>query len=305
MKLFRLIRPICVVLAAVALTGCFGAGVVPEDDDETDGTGETTASNGTVTLSLSNAGPAGGETLYAYAYEAGEWIVDMPEYVVGAGSATIADGTAEFVLTDSIDANTWEPTGDDWTATGGANYDLYIYTYAPAEPGAPDPPPMSLVLDPWPKTVAVDGDTTVAVDYIDFDSYTPTSGTLTVSVSGAQEQAGKTLYVAVFQAPSDPEADSPVAQEFMVIPDDGTVTKTVQYLELDSMNPVDWYGDAEGDYDVYIFIDVDGSGSEAGPTDGDLIYDVAPITYWQYGDKVMPTRYEDYETVHIVTPPVD
>ena len=278
MKLFRLIRPICVVLAAVALTGCFGA----------------------VTISLSNAGPADGETLYAYAYEAGEWIVDMPEYVVGAGSATIADGTAEFVLTDSIDAETWEPTGNDWTATGGENYDLYIYTY-PADGGAP----ASAMLDPWKKTVAVDGDTTVAVDYADFIEYTPTGGTLTVSISGAQEQAGKTLFFDVYESPSDPAVDDRLAFGEAVIPTGGSVSIVAQEELLAAQGTQNWPGVAEGDYDVYIFIDVDDSGSESGPTDGDLLYKVAPITYWQYGDKAMPTRYEDYETVTIITPPLD
>ena len=68
--------------------------------------------------------------------------------------------------------------------------------------------------------------------------------------------------------------------------------------------PASWTGDAEGDYDVYIFIDTDDSGSD-GPTNGDLSYTVSPIAYWQYGDKLMPTQYEDYDTLLIVEPPVD
>lgn len=289
MKLLPFLGPICLVLAVIALTGCFGAGLSPDEDD--DATDEPTASDGTVTVSLSGAGQADGDTLLAYAYRAGEWIVDMPEYVVGAGSAGIVDGTAEFVLTDSVVAETWEPTGDEWTATGGENYDLYIYAYTLG-----GDTPMSWVLDPWKKTVAVDGDTTVAVDFSDFVAYEPNGGTLTVSISGAQEQTGKTLFFGVFESPSDPQAGEPIAFGDANILADGSVSIVAQQQSLAAAGTEDWSGAAEGEYDVYILIDTDDSGT-GGPTDGDLAYLVHPVTYWQYGDKVMPTRYEDYEAV--------
>ncbi|MFW6293987.1 MAG: hypothetical protein ACOC7V_16930, partial [Spirochaetota bacterium] len=124
MKTLRLLGSICVALVLVALIGCFGAGLSPDDaeTDETEETGDAPASNETVTVSLTGAGDADGQTLLVYAYEAGEWITDMTDYVVGAGSATITDGSAEFVLTDEVEED-WTPAGDEWTAAAG-NYDL-------------------------------------------------------------------------------------------------------------------------------------------------------------------------------------
>lgn len=299
MKTLRFLGPICLALAVIALTGCFGAGLVPDEDDGGSAGGEEpSVPDGTVTVSLSGAAEANGDYLLAYAYEAGEWITDMQEYVVGAGMADIVDGSASFVLSDSINVS-WEPTGDEWNATGGENYDLYIYTY-PADGSAE----MGSRLDPWTTTVAVDGDTTVAVDYADFVPYTPTGGTLTVSISGAQEQEEHLLFFGVFQSPSDPSVDDALAFGEAVIPTGGSVSIVAQEELLAAQGTQNWPGAAEGEYDVYLLIDTDDSGT-GGPTDGDLAYRAHPITYWQYGDKVMPTRYEDYETVHIVTPPVD
>jgi len=283
MKMLRLLGSICVALVLAALIGCFGAGLTPEDG-ETEEVDDTPISNETVTVSLSGAGEADGDTLLAYAYEAGEWIIDMTDYVVGAGYATITDGSAEFVLTDEVQAD-WTPAGDEWTATGG-NYDLYIYTHSEGDV------PMDRVLNPYPKTVAVDGGTTVPVDFADFDAYVATEGRLTASVSGAQEHAGKSFFFGVWEPGGTPE-DNPLASGADEIAEGGSASAVAQLFGAVNA-PEDWTGDPEGEYDVYMFIDPDGGGTDGGPGEDDLIYKVASVEYWQYGDKNMPTRYEDF-----------
>lgn len=115
-----------------------------------------------------------------------------------------------------------------------------------------------------------------------YGPYTPEDGTLTVSVSGADDHEGKNLDIAVVESGGVPS--SPLAEGSSVI-SGGSATVTAQD------GGGDWTGTGGTEYDVYIVIDVDNSGGA--PNSGDYQIDPWPVTYDQDGDKVMNTVYSD------------
>ncbi len=293
-RLTRLMLVLVIVLfTVIALSGCSILGLLSGDDssdssvaaeDNSEDSGDSPAP-GTITVTLTGASAAEGDYFYVLAYETGEWRIDMPAYVRGAGQAAIASGSATFVLKDSIDGD-WMPVGETWNADAGAVYDIYGYLLSSS---AGD---MVSVLDPWPLTLAaIDGDKSVNIDFTDLQSYVPTSGTLTLTISGATDYAGKTLYIGVLNPGDDPLTVEPIADGSATIASDGTA----EILAVTVPTGGTWSGTGDDEYDVYAFIDMNGNGESGGPDVGDMVYDPAPVTYWQYGDKEMPTEASDYE----------
>lgn len=279
----RAIRRVAIVLigmaALVFLFGCPNL-ALPAGGDAAG----TAPKPGSVTVALTGAAEVNGNILYAFAYDKGEWRINMAPYVRGAGQASIASGTAQCVLKDSVDTN-WEPAGESWTASAGAEYDLYVYVLD-ASTGD-----MVSIIEPWPTTPgAIDGNKTVTVDYSQLTAYAPTSGTLSVGLTGASEYAGKTIYIGVLPRGVDPMANEPLADGSAVISPQGTASMTAQTVPGGG----NWIGSGDAEYDVYAFIDMDGNGEANGPNNGDLLHSPAPVIYWQYGDAVMPTLASDY-----------
>ena len=90
------------------------------------------------------------------------------------------------------------------------------------------------------------------------DDGTPTGSTITINLSGATASNGKTFVAAVFSDGADPSVDTPVAGGTQAI-SGGVATYTTTPGAL-----------TEGtDYDIWVFIDEDGSGTTQ-PNSGDL-----------------------------------
>ena len=270
------------LIALVFLFGCSNLGI-PTGDNATPDNGDTTPLPGSITVTLTGASEAEGNYFYVLAYEAGEWRINMASYVVGAGKSGIASGSASCTLKNSIDVD-WNPTGETLISSGGAVLDIYVYLLSGATGE------MLSVHSLWPTTLeAIDGDKTVSVDFAQFVDYVPTDGTLTWSLSGGAQYIGKTLYIGVVEKGVDPT--TPLADGGAIISADGTAVVLAQIVPDGGT----WTGTGDQEYDVYAFIDMDGTGNESGLTSGDLLYSPAPITYWQYGDAEMPTIGADYE----------
>jgi len=239
----------------------------------------TPAADGTISVSIINAPDT--YYLWVFAYEEDEWNTDMPESVLATQKKEITGNTAEITLHEGCTADFSAPTGGTWTATGGETYDLMIYTTEDELGNITDRQASTL-----PTQVTVNGNKTVEVNYDDMDSYVQEPGTLTVSISGADEFNGESFIMAVFDEGDDPETDTSRANGDAMITD-GSATITAQACGAD------WTGAGEAAYDVYFLIDLSDSGT---PESGDYTVKPFPVTYYQDGDKVMDTVFpDDYE----------
>ncbi|MDA3811475.1 MAG: hypothetical protein PF518_14250 [Spirochaetaceae bacterium] len=73
----------------------------------------TLPADGTVTVSLTNADALNTDTFFAYLYAGGEYLVNTESTLKALNYATIASGTASFVLEeeDTDTADDWSPNG--------------------------------------------------------------------------------------------------------------------------------------------------------------------------------------------------
>jgi len=117
-----------------------------------------------VTVTLSNTGAANTHTLFVYVYAGGETDVNNPATVLATNNAVITGGTASVVMKE--DNGNWDPTG-----TGGTTYDIYIYTDSDGNSDMEDG--TVYITDPFPGTVTINGDQTIATDYADMGLYNP------------------------------------------------------------------------------------------------------------------------------------
>ena len=247
---------------------------------------DSSAEDGTVTVSLINA--PDGNHLWVFAYEENEWNTDMPESVLATQNGAITDDSADITLSSGCDDN-WQPTGGVWQGTGGSTYDLRVYTTLDSAGSQLDRESNPSVIQ-----VNISGDETVTVDYEDMPDYIQEDGTITVSIEGAAEQEGE-----YFNARVDSDAGLEASFETMPTITDGSASATVKEVEIVNNSPV-WgnvfTGTGGTEYTVSILIDVDQSGGA--PNTGDYVTDPYPVTLYQDGDKVMSTVYpDDYKQV--------
>ncbi len=277
-------------VAALVLAGCPGVGVDTGTDTGTGGNGgDPSPDDGTVTVSLSGA--MGEENhLWAWLYRAGEWNLDDPQTVVAAGSQQIEDGSASFVLKNSD--GSYGYTADEWVGTGGAAYDLYVMIMG--ESGEPLPEGMKTTAD-LPMSITIDGDRDVDLAYDAMVDYVPTTGTLTVTLSGAAAQNGKLLAVGIWDEGDGPWANPPIDGTLQA----ETIAAGTATVHIDT---TDTDMDAATPYDVFIFIFMEVK--EGPPEPGtDLLYKNAPVAWWVDGDRTMLPEYDDFGVIPL--PPLE
>ena len=134
-----------------------------------------TASNGKVTVSLTNHGGGADDYLYAYVYASGETDTDPPENVIAFKSEQIVGGTASFILEEAaLGGGYVVASGTQWIGSGGTSYDLYVYTdTVDNQPSVQDNLETEQKTDPFPISITIDGDQTVEIDYTDMVEYIP------------------------------------------------------------------------------------------------------------------------------------
>ncbi len=266
------------VVVAIVLAGCplFPTGDEPDGED-------TGPGDGTVTVALDGASAApAGEMLVAYAYPEDESDLAAAN-VLATGNAVISGGSASVLLKE--DDGDFGATGTDWTATGGSRYDIYIYT---TDQASYDYGSNSRLAATWPEVVTVDGDQTVSVSYGDMVE----AKTLTISVTGATDYEGATMFARVLPSGGDPGSDQPLAVA------EAAVNAAGEAEALALSGGAAWTGTQGTSYDVYIAIDADGSGTTE-PNAGDPVYnpdggDLGPLSYTQTGNKRVDTDSGDY-----------
>lgn len=271
---------LAVALLALFALWSFGScdTVLGSDDDDDNGG----AADGTATVSLSGASEVDGEHLWVWLYAGDEWNIDSPETVLAAGSQEISGGTASFVLKES-DEN-WGYTSDEWSGTGGNSYDLYIMT----APEDGEPTETSKIAAEYPLEVTIDGNESVEVAYSTMAAYEPTTGTLTVTLEGAEEQNGELLTVGVWPKGDHPAEDEPLAHGSTAI-DSGTATVSIEPWDSPAQ-------EAGTEYGVFIFITLEDRGDN-GPAPGtDYVYKTHtdPVPWYVYGDRTMLPHYDDF-----------
>lgn len=113
-----------------------------------------------------------------------------------------------------------------------------------------------------------------------------TTGTLTVTLSGADAQDGETLVAGVWEEGDHP-ADTP--------PIEGTAKTDTIASGAATVAIPPWDGMEAGTrYDVFIFIYVDHTDGEPRP-DTDYVYESTSAVPWIVdGDRTIDTAYEDY-----------
>jgi hypothetical protein len=234
--------------------------------------------DGGVTVSLSGAEAANGETLSIWVYEKDEWNVDSPDTVLAAGSGTISDGSVSCILKQSD--GSFGYTTETWEGSGGTEYDLYIMTDNDAGTN-------TKIYSPYPLTVLVDGDTTESIAYGSMQEYVPTTGTLTVTLSGAEAQDGETLVAGVWEEGGHP-ADAPPITGAEATSSISSGTAEVTILPWDGMV-------AETQYDVFIFIFTEGRSDGAPEPGKDYVYKSTSAVPWYVdSDRTMRPAYEDF-----------
>lgn len=269
----RRIRTVLWLLVAVTAVILFGGC----EEAGTDGTAPT---DGGVRVVLSGAtGPVADnqDGIAAVLYAENEKSIYSASAALAIKEGTVgADGTASLVLMETDDD--FGETTTPWTGTAGTTYDLYIYTDDDAdgdyEPVTSD---RAYRTASYPMTVTIDGDQNVAVDFADMVEYT--GGTLEVTVTDDGTNEGKIVFFGVFIEGADPDVDDTVGFTENFTISAGTASESAI---IDGASP--WYGVDGSSYDLYVFIDQDGGGSNDGPTPGDLIY---KETYTQDGDKTV------------------
>lgn len=134
------------------------------------GCDEAGASDGKVTVSLTNHGGGADNYFYTYLYASGETDTGESNVLACNFEEIGGDNTASFVLEeeDTSTADNWVPNGIQWIGTGGTSYDLYIYT--DADDNEPDGDNEQKT-DPFPITITIDGDQTVEIDYTEMVDY--------------------------------------------------------------------------------------------------------------------------------------
>jgi predicted small secreted protein len=173
MKLLHIVVMFVVVLALL-FVGCDTTGAGGGDDD---GSGDD-QDDGTVTLSLSNAGGTPADSWFVVFVFEGGADPNTVDGLVAVNYKEISGGTvSDLVLEEPV--NEYEPSGNDWIATGGKAYDLYAYTTADADLNYGT---TSKVTSEYPETFTVDGDFTHTYDYAADLVDAPT---LTIEVTGA------------------------------------------------------------------------------------------------------------------------
>lgn len=174
MKLTHIVM-MTVVAFALLFTGCDSTGAGG-------GGGGSSQDDGTVTMSLSNAGAAPADSQFVvFVYASGADENDQNNLVAVAFEDISGPGVDNVVLEEP---NGWLPSGDTWVASGGVDYDAYIYTTADA---ALNYDTTSKLTSEYPVTFAVDGD--VTQDY-DYDTDLEDAPTLTIEVTDANMTPG-------------------------------------------------------------------------------------------------------------------
>ncbi len=113
----------------------------------------------------------------------------------------------------------------------------------------------------------------------------PTTGTLTVTLSGAADQNGKLLAVGIWDKDDGPWANEPIEGTF----GDATITAGTATVQIEP-----WDGmEAATQYDVFIFIFMESGGPPQPGTD--LLYKGGPIAWLVDGDRTIPAEYDDFE----------
>lgn len=188
---FRLIVVAIAVFSVVVFTGCDSP--LDPDTGTGDGTTHSAEDDGTVTFSLNNAGDAPvGSSFAVFVFESGSDPNTVDGLVAVNYSEITDDSVSDLVLKEP--ENDWEPSGDDWIATGGRAYDLYAYTTDDVDL---DYNTTSKVTLEYPDTFSVDGDFTQEFDY---EADLVDAPTLTVEVTGANapevtnNDVGETTY---------------------------------------------------------------------------------------------------------------
>lgn len=256
----------------IAQTGCESAGA-----EEGGTTTPADPADGHLTVSITGADTIAGEVFYAYLFAAGECSIYTETALLAVNHGAIAtDGGVSFILEE--DDGQWEPNGTDWQGSGGMSYDLYLYTdnnndgdWEPATSSS------SYRHTDYPVEITLDGDHSVDLDFANMVDFT--GGTLTVTVENAAAENGKEMFFGVFVSGANPEADESISWGGEVVGASTSGEATDLAVQDDSDTP--WYGVDGQQYDLYVMIDQDSSGSE-GPTTGDLFYQE---TYTQNGDR--------------------
>lgn len=119
-----------------------------------------TASDGTLTITLSGAGTVDGDTMVTVVYEEGADITtDMG---VSLNYGTINSGEASLTL--MVPTGSMTPSSTTWSGTGGETYDVYYYIDTTNSVEAVNSGSDYMGKN-WPLTLTVDGDRTIATSF--------------------------------------------------------------------------------------------------------------------------------------------
>lgn len=276
-RLYIVLVAICI--AALLAGGCDSTGA------GSDGNGDP-VQDGTVTVSLSGASAIDGQHLWGWLYAADEWNLDSGEKVLAGGTQPISGGSASFVLKQS-DGN-WGYTDAPWSGTGGSSYDLYIIT---ASEGG-EPLETSRITADWPEKVTIDGDTSVELSYGTMVAYEPTTGTLTVILTGAEARNGKIFAAGVWAEGGGPWESEAIAADVDTI---ASGTATVEIEPWETMV-------AGTEYDVFMLILMEERAE--GPEPGeDYVYqgqsDAYPVPWYVDGPRTMRPEYAGFVVIPV------
>ncbi len=262
----RHIRGTLFVASAVVLVAAVGL-VVTGCENLLDGENDTTlpAEDGTVTVRVTNVGDApAGSGVAVYVYEAGAHSLDT-DSILAMGWEKIGTESSVEVLLETLDD--WAPSGDAWTASGGEEYDAYIYTTH--DDDNYDFTPDSRITSPFPELLAVDGDTTVNLDYV---SEMVDATFLTVEIHDDHNDIDLTHFAAmVFESGEELSAESRIAAGWDAFEDDSILVQ-IEYFVPDELVGV-WVGNPGKTYPALLTVSPEGS-IKGGPA--------APGSYTRY-----------------------
>ena len=221
--------------------------------------------DGIVTINLSGASAAEGQSLYAFLYAENESDINNVEKCLAVNSAVISSGSASFVL--EVNNGEWEGSGTNWLGTASTVYDLYIYTDG-NDDGDNDPAtrsgdPVPKAASSFPDTVTIAGDQTVSIVYTDMVDYefVPQDGTVTVNLSGASSADGQTFSAYLYAAGEvDLNNAGKILAAKQAVISSGSAGFTLETAVNGSPNGTVWVGTASTSYDVYIYTDANADG---------------------------------------------
>ncbi|TVQ26522.1 MAG: hypothetical protein EA383_05290 [Spirochaetaceae bacterium] len=237
------------MLSALLVIGCDIAELGVGDADSQDG---AITQDGTVTVSLSNATSAPDDSrLAVFAYERGADPDDQAN-LKAVAHEVITDGMVNNLVLKEPDGR--EPSDDDWVASGGVSYDMYIYTTTDDEyhDYVLDSESPSKITDPHPVAISIDGDHSLSFDY-ENDLIAPT---LTVKVTGIPERDEdpfKYLYIFLYEEGVEPDEDNAIAGNDIDDPDE-FVGEAEAIMVTDAEKTESWLGRPGETYQVIILL---------------------------------------------------